>query len=233
MKTMSTFPNATWDFTNVWSISPAINNGYPYLQGDPPLPVELTSFTASTNNNLVNLNWKTATEVNNYGFEIERLQNSKNSGLQNWVKIGFVIGNGNSNSPKEYSFIDNPLGGNKFEYRLKQIDNDGEFKYSNTIEVALSAPTEFSLEQNYPNPFNPTTTIRYSIPKLEYVTLKVYDELGKEVLTLVDENKEAGNYEVQFNSLQTTINKQLASGIYFYWLTAGSFTRVNKMLLIK
>jgi Secretion system C-terminal sorting domain len=188
------------------------------------LPVELTSFTAAENNGKVELNWKTATEVNNYGFEIER--NPLQRGVQGWVKVGFVEGNGNSNSPKNYSFLDrNPVNG-KAEYRLRQIDNDGAFKYSSIVTVN-SLPTKFELSQNYPNPFNPVTTIRYSIPKAENVTLKVYDELGKEVSTLVNENKEAGNYKVTFNGAELT------SGIYYYRITAGDFTEVKKLMLLK
>ena len=123
-----------------------------------PLPVELTSFTANANKTQVDLKWQTSIEVNNYGFEIER----KLSG--NWQKIGFVQGNGNSNSPKGYTHTDKNLGGgSKFQYRLKQIDNDGKFEYSNEVEIFLS-PTEFAIYQNYPNPFNSSTTIKYQVP---------------------------------------------------------------------
>ena len=235
-----TDPNGTWDLY-VWDNGTgagSIAGGWS-LNFIITLPVELTSFTGFANNNVVNLIWNTATEVNNYGFEIERqMTNDKNghSSLVNglWGAIGFVKGNGNSNSPKNYSFTDNSnLSPGKYSYRLKQIDNDGKFEYSKVIDVAFNAPKEFSLNQNYPNPFNPATTISYSIPKAEHVTLKVYDELGKEVSSLVDENKEAGNYMVQFNGQQTTSSKQLSSGIYFYRLTAGDFTDVKKLMLLK
>ncbi len=209
-----------------------------YLEG--PLPVELSSFSASINNQLVELKWQTATEVNNYGFEIQRSAvGSQKSVVSSWEKIGFVIGNGNSNSPKKYSFVDNPSGGTKFQYRLKQIDNDGKFEYSKTIEIALTAPAKFSLEQNFPNPFNPSTTIRYSIPKAEYVTLKVYDILGNEIETLVNKEQQAGSHQIEFsqgtmNDIQlTTIRSQLSSGIYLYCLQAGSFVQTKKMLLLK
>ncbi len=227
--------------------------------GGSPLPVELVSFSANMVDGNINIKWTTATEVNNYGFEIERnlnphlnpLQGGEGAERQGWVAIGFVEGNGNSNSPKEYSFVDdktyevfNNLGGLSAElkYRLKQIDFDGKFEYSEIITVetldATSLPTEFALEQNYPNPFNPTTTIKYSIPNTVIaseakqsqemnVTLKVYDILGNEVAVLVNEQKSAGKYEVNFNA------SNLASGIYFTRITAGSYTSLIKMLMLK
>ena len=201
------------------------------------LPVELTTFTAHNTGDKVELQWNTATEVNNYGFEIQRsaisTQQSANAAAdsrklnaEGWEKIGFVKGSGNSNSPKNYSFIDDNPPSGTVEYRLKQIDNDGNFKYSQIVTVT-SLPKKYELWQNYPNPFNPTTTIQYAIPKAEHVTLKVYDELGKEVSTLVDENKEAGQYRVNFNG------SNLASGIYYYRIAAGDFTEVKKLLLLK
>ena len=142
------------------------------------LPVEIISFSANLIGSKIKLNWNTATEINNYGFEIERKTKD------NWQKIGFVQGNGNSNTPKEYSFTDNKLiGGSKFQYRLKQIDNDGQFEYSNIIEVKV-IPKEYLLSQNYPNPLNPSTTIKYSIPKSSQVSLKIFNTLGEELETL-------------------------------------------------
>ena len=194
------------------------------------LPVELTTFTANNLGDKVELHWNTATEVNNYGFNVER-SNPPLNPLQGgetaaWQKIGFVKGSGNSNSPKNYSFIDDSPPSGTVEYRLKQIDNDGNFKYSQIVTVT-SLPTKFELWQNYPNPFNPTTTIQYAIPKAEHITLKVYDELGKEVTTLVNENKEAGQYRLNFNG------SNLASGIYYYRISAGDFTEVKKLMLLK
>jgi len=204
-----------------------------------PLPVELTTFTANNLGNKIDLQWNTATEVNNYGFEVQRAcpdlsgpevsgqqASSSTTPRQDWGKIGFVKGSGNSNSPKNYSFIDDNPPSGTVEYRLKQIDNNGNFKYSQIVTVT-SLPTKFELWQNYPNPFNPTTTIQYAIPKAEHVTLKVYDELGKEVSTLVDENKEAGQYRVNFNG------SSLASGIYYYRISAGPFNEVKKLMLLK
>ena len=191
-----------------------------------PLPVELTSFTGNVLGSYVELNWHTATEVDNYGFEVERSQMS-NIKSESWEKIGFVHGNGNSNSPKEYSLTDkNPNGGSKFIYRLKQIDNSGQFKYSKKIEVEL-VPNEFILYQNYPNPFNPVTNIKFALPKVTKVILSVYNSLGEKVASLFNEDKEAGYYEVKFDALQ------LSSGIYFYKLQAGSFAETKKMILLK
>jgi len=192
-----------------------------------PLPVELVSFNATAEDNSVELKWKTETEVNNYGFEIERKVVSQQPLISNWEKIGFVQGNGNSNSPKEYSYEDkSPIGGNKFQYRLKQIDNDGKSEYSDIVEITV-VPNKFELSQNYPNPFNPSTRIKYQVAINSQVSLKVFDVLGNEVATLVNEEKPAGNYEVEFNA------SQLSSGVYFYKLTAGSFTDTKKMILLR
>jgi hypothetical protein len=192
-----------------------------------PLPVELSSFTASANQNSVNLKWQTATEVNNYGFEVERTSKVNSQTSNSWEKIGFVAGNGNSNSPKEYSFVDkSPIGGTKFQYRLKQIDNDGQFKYTDLVEVQL-VPAQFELSQNYPNPFNPSTKISYTLPVDSKVSIKVYDILGKLVETLVDEQRVAGYYQEIFNA------KNLSSGVYFYNITAGKFNQTRKMMIMK
>ena len=194
------------------------------------LPVELTSFSALAQNEAVNLTWETATEVNNYGFEIQRSANvgtSRDLSLQ-WNKVGFVEGHGNSNSAKQYSYVDNSVrAGQSYSYRLKQIDFDGQFEYSSVVNVEVGVPMEFSLAQNYPNPFNPSTSIEYSVPSNEFVTLKVYDVLGNTVSTLVNETKEAGKYNVSFDA------SNLTSGIYFYSINAGGFTQVKKMMLVK
>ena len=206
-----------------------------------PLPVELVSFEGYNTEEGVELNWETSTEVNNYGFEVQRTSVGTTHELSlQWEKIGFVEGSGNSNSPKQYTFTDEKtsevlgnLGGldGKLQYRLKQIDFDGKFEYSETITVeslrATNLPTEFALQQNYPNPFNPTTSIEYSVPSSEYVILKVYDVLGNEVVTLVNEQKSAGHYKVSFNAIN------LASGLYIYRIQVGEFNSVRKMMFIK
>ena len=191
------------------------------------VPVELVSFTSSIINNTVSLNWITATELNNSGFDIE-----KSTDNINWNKIGFLSGNGTSTEVHNYSFADqNPFVGTSY-YRLKQIDFDGTSEYSNIVEVVYGTVSEFALEQNYPNPFNPSTKIKYSIASLQTkqasaVQLKIYDVLGNEVATLVNEEKTPGNYEVKFDA------SKLSSGVYLYTIKAGSFVQTRKMLLMK
>jgi len=192
------------------------------------LPVELTSFSASVIGNAVKLIWKTATEVNNYGFDILRQAHTSTSlSMTGWEKIGFVSGNGNSNSPKSYSFTDRDVNSGKYSYRLKQIDNDGTFEYSKKVEADLGAPTKFELGQNYPNPFNPTTTISYDLPEAANVKLTIFNILGQEIATLVDGFKEAGNHTLNFDA------DNLDSGLYIYKLQAGSQVQTKKMTLIK
>ena len=205
-----------------------------------PTPVELVEFKANVEESNINLEWKTATEINNYGFEIERqtANDDNHSSFVNsqWSDIGFVKGNGNSNSPKNYSFTDNSIKyGYKYKYRLKQIDNDGDYKYSSEIEVTVnSAPKDYSLSQNYPNPFNPSTTINYQLAKTGKVVLKVYDILGKEVAALVNEYKDAGNYSVEFSAeAGTSHSVNLPSGIYIYELRVNNYRARNKMMLVK
>ncbi len=189
-----------------------------------PLPVELTIFTASVRNNMVNLNWETATEIDNYGFDIER--KDKNS---DWIKIGFIEGHTTSNSPKYYSFSDKPTGSTKFSYRLKQIDNDGKFEYSNEVEVLIdNLPDGYLLEQNYPNPFNPETSIRFVLKENTKATLKVYNALGELGTTLFDGIADAGRYyDIKFNG------NNLSSGVYIYTLDAGKYHQTRKMMLMK
>ena len=199
------------------------------------VPVELASFTAVLQNDDVILNWITASEINNSGFQIDRSK-IQDAISENWMSIGFVEGNGTTTEPSEYNFTDNNVTSGKYVYRLKQIDYDGTLEYSNLVEVEISAPTKLSLEQNYPNPFNPSTTIRYTIPlderrETKNVTLKIYDVLGNEIAILVDEEKAPGNYEVEFQS--TVVSHQLASGIYYYQLKSGEFIQSKKMILMK
>ena len=190
-----------------------------------PLPVELTSFTSNVVENKVTLNWSTATEVNNYGFEVQR--SSVGSRQSAWEKIGFVNGNGNSNSPKNFSFTDEPTCGKEFQYRLKQIDFNGAFEYSEITTAVLENVSEFKLDQNFPNPFNPTTRINYTVPARTNVKLRVYDLLAQMVAELANGTHEAGRYEVTFDG------SNLPSGAYFYKLEAGSYIEVKKLLLVK
>jgi hypothetical protein len=189
---------------------------------DEGVPVELTSFTANVVNNNVNLNWATATETNNQGFEIQRKSDNTE-----YEQVGYVAGFGTTTEPKSYSFSDANVAAGNYTYRLKQMDFDGSFEYSNEVNVEVLTPGSFELSQNYPNPFNPNTTINYKLPISGQITLKVYNILGDEVATLVNEEKPAGSYEVNFNS------EKLASGTYFYKLQADSFIETKKMILLK
>jgi alpha-amylase len=207
-----------------------------WVEGQPAVPVELISFTGEVEKNNVLLNWKTATEVNNYGFEIEKKSLtqtlSEGEGFKEWERIGFLNGSGNSNSPKYYSFRDNNLTNGKYTYRLKQIDTDGKFEYSNSLFFEITNyPADFVLSQNYPNPFNPSTKISWQSPVSGKQVLKIFDVLGNEVVTLVNEYKPAGSYEIEFQS--SVSSRQLASGIYYYQLKVGEFIQTRKMILIR
>ncbi|MDO8550494.1 MAG: M14 family zinc carboxypeptidase [Ignavibacteria bacterium] len=194
------------------------------------VPVELTSFTANLSGHKVLLNWSTATELNNYGFEIEKATGKNIDELQ-YITIGFVNGKGSSEEISDYSFIDkSPLTGKSY-YRLKQIDYDGSFKYSDLVSVEYSGVTEYELSQNYPNPFNPKTVINYSIPKSGNVSLKVYNILGVEVAEFVNEYKEAGKHSVEFST--ESIKGEIGSGVYFYTIKANDFIQTRKMIVIK
>jgi hypothetical protein len=200
---------------------------YSIATGDTIINVELVSFNASVVNSDITLNWATATETNNYGFEIQRKKYKDADINTGWNAIGFVEGSGTTTNTSTYSFVDADVITDRYSYRLKQIDFDGSFEYSPVIEVEVSSPEEFTLEQNYPNPFNPATTISFSIPSGAVTSLKVYDIIGNEVATLVDEEKHAGVYEINFNA------SALSSGVYFYQLTAGGFIQTQKMVLLK
>jgi hypothetical protein len=191
------------------------------LTFDTPVPVELISFSGTRSQNGVELRWQTATEVNNQGFDIERSPDAVV-----WSKIAFVEGHNTTNSPKFYNYTDPNRGHEKLFYRLKQVDNNGTFEYSNGIEISEVQPENFLLSQNFPNPFNPTTTIEFSIPQQGNVTLKVYDMTGSEVATLLDGIMETGNHAVNFNATN------LAGGNYFYKLSWDNVTITRKMLYL-
>jgi hypothetical protein len=203
------------------------------------LPVELTSFNAHPDGSAVELAWKTATEKNNYGFEIER-QVLLGSGLesgsqatsikpQNWARVGFVAGTGASSSPKEYSFADKNLASGWYAYRIKQIDKNGTFKYTQSAEVEVGlAPKAFTLNQNFPNPFNPSTTLEFTFEQNGNATVKIYNMLGQEIATVFDEVAEAGKiYQARFNA------SRLTSGVYMSVLESGGKRLFRKMLLVK
>lgn len=184
------------------------------------VPVELTSFSSKVIGTNVLLNWRTATEKNNKGFEIERK-------FLNWEIIGFVDGNGTTILPHSYLYIDKNLSPGKYFYRLRQVDFDGNFEYSKEVEADISGPDRFLLEQNYPNPFNPVTTITYQLPVKNFVTLKVYNPLGEELTVLVNEEKPAGTYKVKFDG------SNLPSGVYIYRISADNFSASRKFILLK
>lgn len=186
------------------------------------VPVEFTSFTSLVDGNNVILNWSTATELNNLGFEIQR-----SVAGNEFATIGFVSGHGTTTEAKNYRFIDANLNQGSYTYRLKQVDFNGTFSYSDQINVEVISPVNFELSQNYPNPFNPGTTIKFAIPQSSNVTLKIFNALGQEVQTVLNQNMEAGVHSVDFNA------SELNSGVYFYRLDAGSFSEVRKMTLIK
>jgi len=198
-----------------------------FIRTDSPLPVELSSFTSLVNNNNVLLEWTTASEMNNSGFQIQR-RYARDETPDDWNVVEFINGHGTTTTPNNYNFTDKNLQSGKYKYRLKQIDFNGNFEYHNlSDEVVIGVPDKFSLSQNYPNPFNPGTKIYYDLPIPNYVVLKVYDLSGKEVMTLVNENQNAGRYEVNFDG------SNLASGAYYYRLESGSNSLVRKMLLMK
>jgi photosystem II stability/assembly factor-like uncharacterized protein len=193
---------------------------------DSVIPVELTTFTVNTEKNTANLNWRTATETNNRGFEIQR-----KSSTYDFITVSFVNGKGTSTKMNNYSWSEKLQPG-IYSYRLRQIDYNGKFEYSKEVEVTV-IPNIFSLEQNYPNPFNPNTVISYSLPSASNVKLIVYNTLGQTIKVLENEYKHAGNYTVNFNA------SDLPSGIYFYTIQTISndgkqiFTSTKKMILLK
>ncbi len=191
---------------------------------DQSIPVELVSFTAELIDDNVSLKWITATETNNSGFEIQRKFDKKD-----WEIIRFVEGHGTTTEIQEYLYKDD-IGNNNFNsvlYRLKQIDFDGSYEYSNEVFVENIAPQDFALYQNYPNPFNPVTTIKYNLPLKSQVALIIYNSLGEAIRQLVNEEIEPGYHNVEFDA------SNLPSGVYFYQLKAGSFVETKKMILLK
>jgi len=189
------------------------------------IPVELTSFNIRLENDRIELSWKTATEINNSGFYIQRKTQS------GWEILNFVQGHGTTTEEHDYIYKDNLENldyRGKIYYRLKQVDNDGSVQYSRTVKIDYSPkPDDFKLEQNYPNPFNPATSIKYAIPLDTHVKLTIYDLLGNEIKTLVDGYQPAGTYSVKFDG------SNLTSGIYIYRLQAGDFVSTKRMVLIK
>ena len=228
-------PEPTWP-SDVIGIGSQYDNSVPYdggyqifpryyatdfLPAGTLVPVELTSFSANVSDGNVILNWTTATELNNSGFEVERKAGGE------FQTIAFVLGNGTTTEQHNYSYADNNLNSGSYTYRLKQVDYDGTFAYSNEVNVEITTPVKFELSQNYPNPFNPTTKINFSIPQNSEVTLTVFNVLGQKVKTLVQGFMEAGKHTINFDA------SGFNSGIYLYKLEAGNFSEVRKMTLLK
>ena len=186
------------------------------------VPVELNSFTVTANGKEVTLNWSTATELNNQGFEIQRKY-----GSNDFVSVGSVKGNGTTTSPNQYSYVDKLIDGGKYFYRLKQMDFNGTFEYSDVVEVEVRLLDKFNLEQNYPNPFNPTTTIGYVLLEKSNAKLTLLNAIGEEIAVLVNEEQDKGYHKVEFDAAN------LPSGVYFYSLHSGSFVQTRKMILLK
>ena len=202
-----------------------LNSKHVYI--DNPMPVELSNFISMVSANDVTLKWSTSSEINNSGFEIER-SNVKGHTSNEWSKVGFVRGSGTSTDIHNYEFTEKSLNSGKYKYRLKQIDFNGNFEYFELAEeVIIGIPIKYNLSQNYPNPFNPITNLEFGIPELGFVTLKIYDVIGRELITLVNENKEPGYYKVKFDA------SNLSSGVYFYRMTAGDFVTVKKFVIQK
>lgn len=228
--TEPTWPKDILGIASQFASTGSVNNGYQILPryaatdfkpANSLLPVELTSFSAKVQGNSVLLSWSTATEKNNMGFEVQRSLDSKN-----FASVGFVNGKGTSTTVNNYSYSDNTVSA-KCYYRLKQVDFNGNYEFSPAIEVESMGVTNYTLSQNYPNPFNPSTQIKFALPKDGFVTLKVYNVLGKEVASVVNEYKTSGNYTVNFSA------KSLSSGIYFYTIKADGFTQTKKMTILK
>jgi hypothetical protein len=191
------------------------------------LPVELTSFTATANHLTAQLSWSTATEKNNYGFDVERRLEGSNA--TQWTKVGFVSGSGTKFSPTEYSYTDKGITPGHYAYRIKQIDNDGMFTYASSIEVEIGlAPKELALAQNYPNPFNPTTTIEFTVPQDGHAALTIFNSLGQMVAKVFDGEAQAG-----YIQKATFDASRLASGIYFYRLETGKSSLMKKLILLR
>jgi polygalacturonase len=218
-----------YSFTVANNVYPKPASVYPYLSGF-VLPVELASFTATVNRLNAQLSWTTATEVNNYGFDIEkRAVSDKQSAANSWAKVGFVKGNGTSNVQHTYSFSENVTESGTYAYRLKQIDNSGAFKYSQEAQVTIGVvPKVFALNQNYPNPFNPTTTISFTLAQDGITVLRIFDILGREVATLANDMMKAGVLQqVTFDA------SRFSSGVYFSCLENNGLRQIKKIMLMK
>jgi len=215
---ISTFTSGTVGWSTSWN-SPII---YKYVGPPMPVPVELTLFAAVPKGNEIILSWSTATELNNLGFEIQRSIEGNE-----FFTIGFVNGHGTTTEQQNYTYTDKNLENGEYYYRLKQVDYDGSYEYSDVVEVDFAAFNSYLLEQNYPNPFNPTTTISFNVAEKSNVKISILNSIGEELAEVLNEEKEAGYHQVEFNAAN------LPSGVYFYQLEAGEFISTKKMILLK
>lgn len=200
-----------------------------YRAGGRTVPVELISFTAEVNNDKVLLRWITATETNNQGFEVQRTE--VRDQRSDWEKIGFVEGKGTTTEENIYNYEDNNIETGEYYYRLKQIDYDGSYEYSQEVQVKVDIIYDFNLEQNFPNPFNPGTIIKFSIPHKAFVSLSIYNSLGEKIKTIINEFLEEGDHSVELKA--EDFAPSFSSGVYFYRLQADDYSESKKMLLLR
>ena len=191
------------------------------------VPVELVSFSAQVIAEGIKLAWLTASETDNFGFDVER-----GASRDTFTKIGFVPGNGTTATERHYQFLDDKVSSGIVFYRLKQIDLNGSFEYSNVIAVAVTGPKSFTLSQNYPNPFNPETRIEFTVPNTSKVEITIYDELGRTIRKLVNEQYGTGTYSITWDS-KNDAGQLVASGLYLYAIKSGQFTSTRKMIFLK
>jgi hypothetical protein len=227
-----TYPqNNSGNYNGAWGVYPFLpsgntiisdmSTGLYVLHFDGMVPVELSSFTAKVTGNNVELNWTTATEKNNQGFEVQRKLGNE------YYTIGFIEGNGTTTEIHNYSFFDKNLQPGTYTYRLKQVDFDGNFAYSEEIIVEINNPSNFILNQNYPNPFNPSTSIKFSLPVSSFANLSIYNLVGEKVGELVNEVLQEGEYNYNF------VAANLPSGIYIAKLSTENYNQTIKMTLLK
>ncbi len=191
------------------------------------VPVELASFSAQIADQAVELSWLTISESNNFGFDVEESADG-----EAFTKIGFVKGHGTTLAEQRYQFIDSDVRPGAHYYRLRQIDFDGAFEYSSTLQVNMAAPQTFALAQNYPNPFNPETAIQFAVPEAASVQVTIYNALGRAVRTLVNGEFAPGTHSVTWDGRDDN-GQQAASGLYLYTVKAGKFVQTRKMIMLQ
>lgn len=214
-----------WTVTNYGTPCSPTNAEWSFITEPDPTPVELILFRADFSDGMVILSWTTASETNNKGFEVQRLK-AEDPKLK-WKDIGFVEGKGSSTEKQEYTFSDTEVSAGKYTYRLKQTDLNGSFNFSEEVTIEIRPVFNYYLAQNYPNPFNPSTTIKYGTREKGNVTIELFNIIGQGVKTILNEEREPGNYSVEFDIAD------LPSGVYIYKINAGNFTSVKKMILMK